>query len=133
MRQHPQGWDAAKCYAPASSRRTANLDHGTAEAPAARALLDFGKVLRSGTALTLQRRAARTAAPNRDSSGLLIAAALRGPSPGQKFVELLHGPTVDELCEDVGQISLRVELIEFCCLCRPSNYAEEARFPQDSW
>jgi hypothetical protein len=72
MRQHPQGRDAAKCYAPASivellradiwppalqlvSRRAANRDHGRADAPAARAPLDFGKVLRSSAALTLQR------------------------------------------------------------------------------
>src|SRR6201981_1938717 len=110
MWQHAQGRDAARCHAPASivellradiwppafqlfSRRAANRDHGRADPPPAHAPLDFGKVLRSGTALTLQKRAAGSAAPNRDSSGLLIAAVPRRPGPRQPFVALPHGPT----------------------------------------
>src|SRR5215472_14539096 len=123
MPQHPWGRAAVKGYAPTSivdllradawpptvqpiSRRLANCGHW-ADAPPARTLLDCGKVLRSGEALTLQQRAVRWPAPNRASGGLLIAAALRRPGPRQQLVKLLHGPAVDELCEDVGQIGLR--------------------------
>jgi hypothetical protein len=84
------------------SCRLANCDHGRADAPAACEPLNFGKVLRSGKALTPQKGAARSAVRDRDSSGLLAVATLRPPSPRQQFVELLHRPTIDELCEDVG-------------------------------
>jgi len=47
------------------SRRLANRDHGRADAPAARAPLDYGKVLRFGKAQTLQQRAACSAARNK--------------------------------------------------------------------
>jgi hypothetical protein len=33
--------------------------------------------------------------------------------------------------EHVGEIVLRVQTIELGALCRPPNYAERARFPQD--
>src|SRR6516165_1377333 len=111
MRRQFQGRDAARCYAPASI-----VEILRADAPAAGAPLDFGKMRRSGEAPTPQQRAPRAAAPKRHSSGLLIATTLRRPGPRQQLVELLHGPTVDELCEDVGQIGLWVELMEFCCL-----------------
>ena len=116
MRQYPQGRDAAKCYASASSCRADNRDLGRADATAARPPLDFGKVLRSGTALTLQNGTARSAAPNHDSSGPLIAGAVLGPTPRQQRVKLFHGPTVDEFGKNIGQVSLRVEAIQFCCL-----------------
>jgi hypothetical protein len=34
--------------------------------------------------------------------------------------------------QDVGQPSLRIDVVHFCRLCRPPNYAERVRFPQDS-
>src|SRR5215471_11182285 len=54
MRQQFQGRDAARCYAPASF-----VEILRADAPAARAPLDFGKMRRSGEAPTLQQRAPR--------------------------------------------------------------------------
>src|SRR5215468_3777020 len=53
MRQQFQGRDAVRCYAPASFVETLRAD-----APTARAPLDFGKMRRSGEAPTLQHRAA---------------------------------------------------------------------------
>jgi hypothetical protein len=51
--------------------------------------------------------------------------------PGQQF-----GDTTDRMvcdaAEDVVQIGLGVEAIEFGGLCRPPNYAERAGFLQDS-
>jgi len=40
--------------------------------------------------------------------------------------------TVDDPGEDVGQIAERVNIVELTGLCRPPNYAERVRFPQDS-
>jgi hypothetical protein len=34
--------------------------------------------------------------------------------------------------EHVGKPSLRIDVVELGRLCRPPNYAEVARFPQDS-
>jgi hypothetical protein len=50
------------------------------------------------------------------SSGPLIDGAVLRPSPRQQLVELFHRPTVDEFGKNVGQIRLRVEVIQFCCL-----------------
>jgi hypothetical protein len=33
--------------------------------------------------------------------------------------------------QDIGQPGLRVDVVQFRGLCRPPNYAERARFPQD--
>ena len=41
-----------------------------------------------------------------DSTGLFVTTALRRPSQRQQFVKLLHGPTIDALGEDAGQVSL---------------------------
>src|ERR1022692_2364729 len=38
------------------------------------------------------------------------------PGPRQQFIEFLRGPAIDELGEDVGQISLRVNAVKFCGL-----------------
>src|SRR5262249_7806197 len=62
------------------------------------------------------------------SSGALIAGTVLRPSPRQQLVELFHGPTVDEFGENVGQISLRVEAIEFRCLNQRS-YAGPIKCP----
>ena len=65
------------------------------------------------------------------SRGLLLAASFLtrvGPGPGQKLVDPPHGPAVDELGEDVSQIGLRIEALDFCCLCRLLDYAEPVRF-----
>jgi hypothetical protein len=40
------------------------------------------------------------------------------------LVELLDGPAIDELGEDIGQIGLRVDAVKLGCLCRLPNYAE---------
>ena len=109
MRQHPQSL-ALQLIGRAAANR------GRGRCRRAHGPLDFGKVLGYGTAPTLPGRAARSTAPNRDSGGVLVAAALRGPGPWQQLVKLLHGPAVDELCEDIGQIGLRVESIELGCL-----------------
>jgi hypothetical protein len=34
--------------------------------------------------------------------------------------------------QDVGQPSLRIDIVQFGSLCRSPNYAERDRFPQDS-
>jgi hypothetical protein len=34
--------------------------------------------------------------------------------------------------QHVGQPGLRIDIIHFAGLCRPANYAERVRFPQDS-
>jgi hypothetical protein len=91
MPEQPQGLDAAKSYAPASSQPAANGDRGRVDAPTGPRAARFRQVRGCGTALTLQRRAARSAAPNRGSSGLLIAAALRRPSPRQQWVGFFMG------------------------------------------
>lgn len=39
---------------------------------------------------------------------------------------------IADASEDVGQPCLRIDVVELRRLCRPPNYAEWARFPQDS-
>jgi hypothetical protein len=36
---------------------------------------------------------------------------LVGPGPRQQFIEFLHWPAIDQLGEDIGQISLRVDSV----------------------
>jgi hypothetical protein len=55
------------------------------------------------------------------SSGPLIAGAVLRPTPREQLVKLLHGPTVDEFGKNIGQVSLRVEAIQFCCLNQRSD------------
>jgi len=38
---------------------------------------------------------------------------------------------VDDPGDDVGEIGVRLDPAELAGLCRPANYAERARFPQD--
>jgi hypothetical protein len=32
--------------------------------------------------------------------------------------------------EHIGEPGARIDVVQFCRLCRPPNYAERARFPQ---
>jgi len=48
---------------------------------------------------------------SREANSVLLC-----PGPRQQFIEFLRGPAIDELCEDVGQISLRVNAVKFCGL-----------------
>jgi len=38
---------------------------------------------------------------------------------------------IDDPGEDVGQVGERIDVVQLTGLCRPANYAELARFPQD--
>ena len=42
------------------------------------------------------------------------------------------GMTVGDFGKDVGEISLRIDVVHFGGLCRPPNYAEFGRLPQIS-
>ena len=37
----------------------------------------------------------------------------------------------DHAFEDVGQVDLGIDAVQFASLCRAPNYAERARWPQD--
>ena len=65
-------------------------------------------------------------------SGRLLSGVGVDVSPRQELVELAHGMTVGDFGEDVGEISLRIDVVHFGGLCRPPNYAEFGRFPQIS-
>jgi hypothetical protein len=45
------------------------------------------------------------------------------PVPGQELIELVDGVRGDA-CQDIGEPSLRVDVVELTGLCRPPNYAE---------
>jgi hypothetical protein len=47
------------------------------------------------------------------SGGALQLIACGGPGPGEKFVETAHRPEVDEPEENIGEIGLRVDALEF--------------------
>jgi hypothetical protein len=53
------------------------------------------------------------------------------PIPRQQFVEPLNRMLGDTR-QDIGEPGLRIDVVHFCRLCRSRNYAEWARFPQDS-
>jgi hypothetical protein len=55
----------------------------------------------------------------------------RFPIPGQKLIKVLDSVIGDPV-EHVGEPRLRIDVVEFRCLCRSPNYAERACFPQDS-
>ena len=50
----------------------------------------------------------------------------------QQLVDAAHGVAGDDLGQHIAQISLRIDGVHLASLCRPPNYAEWARFPQDS-
>ena len=56
---------------------------------------------------------------------------MEGPVPGHQLFELVGGMPGDA-GEDVGEPSLGIDVVKLCGLCRPADYAERARFPQDS-
>jgi hypothetical protein len=45
----------------------------------------------------------------REANSILLC-----PGPWQQFIDFMHGPAVDELVEDIGQISPRVNFVELC-------------------
>jgi hypothetical protein len=49
------------------------------------------------------------------------ARVLVGPGPRQQFIEFLHWPAIDQLGEDIGQISLRVDSVNLCGLDQRSE------------
>ena len=51
----------------------------------------------------------------------------RRPGPGHEFVEARGWPEIDEFCEHVGEVGLRIDAMQFAGLCRPPNYAERFR------
>jgi hypothetical protein len=57
---------------------------------------------------------------------------LRFPGPRQQFVETVDGMSIDHARQDVGEVSIGFDAVEFAGLCRPPNYAESGRFPQIS-
>ena len=61
-------------------------------------------------------------------SGRLLSGVGFDVSPRQELVELAHGMTVGDFGEDVGEISLRIDVVHFGGLCRPPNYAERVRY-----
>ena len=88
--------------------------------------------LPDGTEPMARRPAGTSATQDRSSSSGEASSVLGGPGPGHEFVQTGGRPEIDQLGEDVGQIGLRFDATEFCRLCRPANYAERFRFPQDS-
>ena len=53
-----------------------------------------------------------------------------GPCPWHEVVDARCGPEIDELVEDVGDVGLRLDVVELARLCRPPNYAESVVFPR---
>jgi len=64
--------------------------------------------------------------------GALLLLARGSPSPRQEFVAAIVRPEIDEADENIGQIGLRLDTVQFTGLCRLPNYAEQAGFPRDS-
>jgi hypothetical protein len=56
---------------------------------------------------------------------------LRSPIPGQQVGDPFGG-MIGQSRQNIGEPGLRVDVVELGGLCRPPNYAECARFPQDS-
>ena len=54
------------------------------------------------------------------------------PAPRQQFIEAIDRVSIDHALEHVVQISVGLDVVHLGCLCRPANYAEQARFPHDS-
>jgi hypothetical protein len=53
------------------------------------------------------------------------------PIPRHELIDSLLRPAVDEACQQIREIGLRIDAIEFASLCRPPNYAELACFSQN--
>ena len=46
---------------------------------------------------------------------------LRGISPGHEFVDLAHGPAIDEAGEDIGEIGLRIQVVSADPIVEPRD------------
>jgi hypothetical protein len=55
----------------------------------------------------------------------------RAPVPGQQIADPLGG-IIGQARQHVVEPGLRIDIVELGGLCRLPNYAERARFPQDS-
>jgi hypothetical protein len=54
------------------------------------------------------------------------------PVAGEQLLKLVAlGATGDQAFEYVSQPGERIDAVQLCCLCRPPDYAERFRFPQD--
>jgi hypothetical protein len=62
-----------------------------------------------------------TAANNRSSSSRQARGALLCPDPRHELVETRGWPEINQLCEHVGKIGLRVDAIEFAGLGEGRN------------
>ena len=70
----------------------------------------------------MARTPAGTAAiQDRSSSSGETSCALGSPGPRHQFVQTGGRPEIDQFGEDVGQISLRLDAAELCCLDERSN------------
>ena len=56
-----------------------------------------------------------------DSGGALIRLTGLGPGPRQKLVEAVVRPEVDEAGEDIGEVGLRVDVLELAGFDQRSN------------
>jgi hypothetical protein len=105
MRKHPQGRAAGQVLGAGVNRRA--IVGG-----------DLGACVGRPRPRLAGASAARAAAPNR----LKRLVCRHQPAPTKPKAAIceasscLHGPTIDALGEDVGQVSLWIELIEFCSL-----------------
>jgi hypothetical protein len=52
------------------------------------------------------------------------------PMPGQQLVQF-SGRVIIDPAEHVGEPGLRINAVQLGGLCRPPDYAERARFPED--
>jgi hypothetical protein len=50
--------------------------------------------------------------------------ALTAIGPGKKLVAVTVRMIIDDPCQDVGEISERIDVVELAGLCRLPNYAE---------
>jgi hypothetical protein len=55
----------------------------------------------------------------------------RCPVPRHQFIDAVLRPAVHQACQQVSEVSLRIDAIEFAGLCRLPNYAELACFSQN--
>ena len=53
------------------------------------------------------------------------------PVPGHELVDTRFRPEIDESGQQVGEVDLRIDLVQLARLCRPPNYAERARFSRN--
>src|ERR1700741_4773982 len=74
-----------------------------------------------GTEPMARRPAGTAAIQDRSSSSGETSCALGSPGPRHQFVQTGGRPEIDQFGEDVGQISLRLDAAELCCLDERSN------------